>query len=367
MKIAFLFDGDNAVFGTPWIGYFAKKGHETHWISLPHITDIVPSSVQTHSLGTYPSNPVAAWRAARRVRRILDRIRPDLLHVHSVGTYGLVATLTRFQPLVATAWGSDVLIAGQRPLIRPLVKRALDTSRLITCDAEHMRTAMVAMGVPHDKIHIIHFGTDTDVFRPRGGNPVLRRRLGLEGRPVVTSFRSLRPLYDVGTLVRAIPDVVRSVPDVVFVIAGGGEERDTLETLTHTLGVSDNVMFTGFLTYDAIPEYQAMADVYVSTALSDAGLAASTSEAMASGVPAIVSDVAANRLWVEDGKGGYIVPARDSAALGARIVTLLRAPALRRAFGAHNRSVIETRNSYLVEMGKMERLYEGTVEQFRRA
>lgn len=373
MKIAYLFDGDNAVFGTPWIGYFAKKGHETYWISLSEINDEVPEGVKTFSLakylgaskdGKYPKDPLSILKAAKRVRQILREVSPDVLHVHSVGTYGLVAALTRFQPLIATAWGSEVLITGKQFVKRPLVKYALKRSKLITCDAEHMRTAMMNMGASKEKIHIINFGTDMDRFRPKSRNMPLREKLGINDRPVVTSFRSLRPLYDIGTFVRAIPDVLKRVPETMFVIAGGGEERDNLMNLAASLGVSKNVMFTGFLSYEVIPEYQAMGDVYVSTSLSDAGIAASTSEAMASGVPVVVSDTAENSLWVKDGEGGFLFPAKDSDMLAKKLICLLEGKEKRERFGAYGRSVIDERNNYDREMGKMEKLYERVIENY---
>ena len=97
---------------------------------------------------------------------------------------------------------------------------------------------------------------------------------------------------------------------------------------------------------------------YVSTSLSDGGIAASTAEAMACGIPAVVSNSGENDRWIEDGKTGFLVPARASEMLAQRIVSLLRDGALRKVVGLAGRDVIVERNDYAGEMTKMEKLYE---------
>jgi len=100
------------------------------------------------------------------------------------------------------------------------------------------------------------------------------------------------------------------------------------------------------------------ADIYVSTSLSDSGLAASTAEAMASGLPVIVSDSGDNRQWVDDNKGGFVIPLKSPEILAEKIIYLLKNKTLLKSFGEYNRKIIEERNNYHKEMGKMEKLYE---------
>ena len=130
--------------------------------------------------------------------------------------------------------------------------------------------------------------------------------------------------------------------------------------------MGNTVKFTGWLPNDEIPRYLATADIYVSTSLSDGGIAASTAEAMASGVPVIVTDFGDNRKWVKDGINGFIIPSRNPEALASRIVYLLQNESERKQFGQRNRQIIEEKNNWEKEMGKMENCYKELIEKYRK-
>jgi glycosyltransferase involved in cell wall biosynthesis len=124
------------------------------------------------------------------------------------------------------------------------------------------------------------------------------------------------------------------------------------------LGISQSVKFTGRIPNDELPEYLSSADIYVSTSLSDAGLAGSTAEAMACGLPVIITDFGDNGKWVEDEINGFLIPLRDPEALASKIIQLIRDEEIRDRFGRINRQIIEERNDWQKEMRKIEELYE---------
>jgi len=222
---------------------------------------------------------------------------------------------------------------------------------------------MVRLGCDERKIRLVCFGVDSERFKPDAQDESFKRDLGLPlDSLVVLSARNLIPLYDVESLIRAVPRVLTKVPRVRFLIFGNGEQRNYLCDLAISLGVGEAVRFLGFVPNSQLPRYLASVDVYVSTALSDGGIAASTAEAMAAGLPVVVTDVADNRRWVRDGEGGFLVPASNPEALADKISFLLENQALRRSFGAINRKVIQERNEYRTQMELMERLYRELLE-----
>jgi len=99
-------------------------------------------------------------------------------------------------------------------------------------------------------------------------------------------------------------------------------------------------------------------DVYVSTSLSDAGIAASTAEAMACGLPVVITDSGENARWIEPGRNGFLVPLSEPGALAEKLLRLIDDPELRSRLGAAGRATIQERNDYQVEMAKMETLYQ---------
>ena len=318
MNICFL-AAANSVHSYRWIKYFADKGHEVQWLSLyklsldeygfdlksiknlnyyemdsPLTIPLAPSLIPPH-LNIFQIIIAVKW-----LRRMLKDINPDLLHVHSVGIYGLVAAMSGFHPLVATAWGSDVLVGGKSRIKRPLVKYILDRSDLITCDANHMIDAMVKLGSDRSKMRIVCFGIDTDRFHPAKKDEALVEQLGLSGSKTVISIRNFLPIYDIESLIRAIPLVLESAPDAKFVIVGGGPEEENIKRLSLTLKVTESIRFTGKIPNTDLPKYLTSVDVYISTSLSDAGIAASTAEAMACGLPVVITDSGENGEWLKD-------------------------------------------------------------------
>lgn len=359
MKLCFL-AGANSIHSYRWIKYFAAAGHEVTWISLtPSIFESLPG-VRFYGI----EGASGLWgllRAVIKIRKIIAHAQPDILHVHSVGTYGAMGLLSGFDPIIATPWGSDVIYGKESPLKRPFIARILRRAAMITCDAWHMRDEVMQFGVAAESIHIINFGIDTERFSPRPLNPVIRAANHLGDAPAVISLRNFEPVYDIPTLLRAVPKVLEQHPDTRFMLVGRGGLEAELRTLASQLGIDHVVHFIGFVPNDQLPETLCSLDVYVSTSLSDAGIAASTAEAMACGLPVVITDSGENALWIEDGRNGYIVPVKSPVQLAERIIRLLGDASLREKMGSDGRNTILERNDYHTEMSKMDALYKATL------
>lgn len=356
MKLCFL-AGANSIHSYRWIKYFAAAGHEVTWISLsPSIFESLPG-VRFYEING-ASGLLGLPRAALKVRKIIAHARPDILHVHSVGTYGVMGLLSGFDPIIATPWGSDVIYGKESPFKRPLIARILRRAAMITCDAWHMRDEVIKFGVAAERIHIINFGIDTERFSPRPSSPAIRAANHLGDAPAVISLRNFEPVYDIPTLLRAVPKVLAQHPDTRFMLVGRGSLESELKALASQLGIDHVVHFVGFVPNDQLPDTLCSLDVYVSTSLSDAGIAASTAEAMACGLPVVISDSGENSRWIDDGVNGLLVPVSQPDALADRLIQLLGDAELRQRLGRAGRATVHARNDYLVEMSKMESLYQ---------
>ncbi len=360
MHIAFL-AAANSIHTIRWIRFFAERGHTITWISLAPPIPEAKELVEKTSFFEITPSPLADLHGARgmlylpgavmKIRKILADKKPDVLHLHSAGTYGLVGALAGFHPSVLTPWGSDILLTS--PLKKPLIRFVVRSADAYTCDGENTLKKLVAFGASEKNIHFIRFGTDTRIFTPNGG-------IQEKGKTVVVSLRSLEPLYDIETLIRAAAIVSKRNTTVVFRLAGEGSERPRLEALAQELGLTDSgvVRFIGRVSGDALVNTLRSADIYVSTSLSDSGLASSTAEAMACALPVVVSDSGDNREWVKENENGFVVPLRDPQALAEKITWLAEHAPERKAFGVRNRALIEEKNDYMREMGKVETIYE---------
>lgn len=355
MKICFLAGGDS-IHSYKWIRYFSDRGHEVHWISFAPFTQ---KKIQNAKLYLIKRNLILN---IFQVRALIKEIKPDILHAHYAGLNGLLGALSGFHPFVLTAWGSDVLLTARSKIKGLFVRYALKEADFITCDAEHMKEAMIKLGVNNSKIKIINFGIDTKKFYPNSKDDILIKNLGVSEYKIIMSLRSLEPVYDLETLIKTIPSVLKEFPKTYLIIAGEGSQEKELRKLADDLIITKNIRFVGRITNDELPKYLRIADVYVSTSLSDGGIAASTAEAMACGLPVVITDVADNKKWVKDGENGFIIPIKNPKILAERIIYLLKNENIGKKFGEISRKIIEEKNNYYKEMKKMEEIYTGLLK-----
>jgi glycosyltransferase involved in cell wall biosynthesis len=368
MRICCVGDG-GSIHTQRWVNYFARKSHEVHlicWTLLPGYDE----NIHTHSLTRLPPRKWTRYVSALlwifQTWRLIKKIKPDVVDGHFITSYGFLAACSRFHPLVVSAWGSDVLVLPKRNfLFKAITKYALERADVVTCDAEHLKTALMELGTEPQKISVVYFGTDTDKFKPAQRNRGLEQALGIVDSPTVISLRSLEPIYDIDVLINAIPLVLKEVPEARFIIGGRGSQEAELKELARSLGVLESIKFVGFIRNEEIPQYLTSSDVYVSTSSSDAGLSAATAEAMACELPVVVTDFGDNRRWVKDGENGFVVPLRDPRALAERIIYLLKNEDARMEFGRKNREIIKEKNDYSKEMEKTERIYEEAIRRYK--
>ena len=214
--------------------------------------------------------------------------------------------------------------------------------------APHMTRRLVELGAEPDRIETFPRGVDTDRFvpSPRPRDP---------RRPVILSNRRMESVYNIEQLIRAVPMVLREHPGALFMLYGEGSLKPGLESLARAEGVADSVRFLGAIDHDRVPGTLASADVYVSCSRSD-GASVSLFEAMASGLYPVVSDIEANRSWI-DGRNGELVPLDDPGAMAEALVRAIDGLATCDPVLIQNRGLIEKKASWSQNMPRMEAAY----------
>ncbi len=356
----------NSIHSQRWIQYFSdKKTNEVFVLNFEEkAIDIKNANVFT--LKT-PKNfflkCLFFLPIIYRARRFIRKVNPDFIHIHWISFVHYFLFYNIAVPLIATPWGSDVLINTKNPLIAWFIRRFLPRCACCICDAQHLKEKLVDLGADREKVRLIYFGTDVFKFNPGRKNASIRKTLGFEEcASVVLSLRSLKPIYDVRTFVLAVPEVLCECDHARFVIVGRGEEKPGLIQLAKDLGVSERVRFLEGLSDEEMQVLVASVDIYVSTSLSDGGLAASTAEAMASEVPVVITDFGENSQWVENSISGFLFPLRGDRELAEKLVYLIKNPSRAKDIAKAGRKVIEERNNYYKEMEKTEAIYQELVQ-----
>jgi glycosyltransferase involved in cell wall biosynthesis len=248
----------------------------------------------------------------------------------------------------------------------PIKKLAIFTAKKalrVIVDAECLKDIWVKVGISESKIHVIPFGVDTSIFNPHASNETIRSDLHLaKDDVVIVSTRFFfNDHYNIDCLIKAIPLVRKKHEEAKFLIKGAGPLEDYLKRLSQKLGVSDGVRFVGLVPHDKVAQYLSTADIYVSTSFVDS-TSVSLLEAMACGLAPVVTDIAGNREWIEDGVNGFLFPPRDSEALAEKINQLIGNPQLRKSFGKKCVQIITQKATWDKCVASMEAVYEALLQ-----
>jgi glycosyltransferase involved in cell wall biosynthesis len=346
-----------------WARWFARRGHEVHVVSFnpKGLSGYEPAIV--HSIWEPRFENALIERVIKtpiiltRLRSLFECYLPDIVHAHTAGGYAWTTMASGFRPYVVTPWGTDLLVDVKRSCInRWLTGLALRRAALVTTDGFHFVEILRRFGVPEKGILVHTFGTDIHHFC-QGPDEGERQVLGVGEGPLVISTRTLNPVHDVETFVRALPAIHTAFPSARFVIVGDGTDRTRLEALAANLGVSSVTRFIGMVEEDRMLRLLRVSDVYVSTSMMDAGLAASTAEAMAIGLPVVQTNNSDNAYWTPHGEGGLLIPNEDPVALADAVIRLLDDIAMCCRMGERNRQMVIKEYNMDTEMSRVENEY----------
>ena len=123
-------------------------------------------------------------------------------------------------------------------------------------------------------------------------------------------------------LARAFVKVAQQREDVSLLLLGGGSQAQTIRQILMNGGVFERVQFGGQISQTDLPRWIHMADIYISPSHVD-GSSVSLMEALACGLPALVSDIPANKEWVSEGVNGWLFPDGDAEALAEKILAAI--------------------------------------------
>jgi glycosyltransferase involved in cell wall biosynthesis len=366
----------HSVHAQRWIKYFADRGHETHAISfiedferhkdvIYHQIDLPDNKNRSliYKIWNYVFNKPRILK--REYKNILDKVSPDIIHMHMLNITRVPLIKLSICPVVVSAWGSDVLLYRKLPGAKRALKTIFKRADIIHCDSPNLQKAMEKLGASNEKSRIVYFGTDCKKYTSEKKDMEFYKQFNFpEDSKIIISLRALQPVYNVETLIKAIPQIISQFSNARFVIVGRGAELEMLKELSKTLKVDDYIYFSStFLSDEDMIRFTASADIYVSTSLSDGGLAASTAEAMACSIPPVITDFGENSSWVEHGESGFIFPLKDHKKLSEYICILLADEEKAAQMGKKACDTIVERLNYWNEMEKMEKIYKKLVDK----
>ena len=374
MKILFVAPS-NSVHTIRWLDRASKSGIQVHLYD------------QILGGGEKPSGYPAYFLQKRRVfqvfpvftliahffklKKILKANNYDLVHGHWLFDIAMLAlSFQKEIKLIITPWGSDIQYSPKKSRFRFvkivlnkfIIKRLARKAIAVCCDSVAQSEILVSYGAEKDKIKIIYFGTDVDRFNPGNRSMELRSKYGAgEDQVLVISNRSHEEIYDLSTFLGAANVALKVNTNLRFVLAGSGSLTDSLKKQITELRMSEYFCIPGRMDDAEFASSTASCDIYVSTSKSDGGLAASTAEAMASGLPVLITDFGENKSWLRQESAGFAFDIGDSRKLAQLILKLSFDPNLRTELGKNGREIVTQDNNSVLEWKKVLNLYQNLI------
>jgi glycosyltransferase involved in cell wall biosynthesis len=299
--------------------------------------------------GARRRTPAGAAAHVHWIRGLARTLRPDVVHAHWMCGYAALAAVAGTSPLVAMAWGSDVLRAGR---VRTAASRlALRRSRVAMADSRALLDRLVELGAPREATVLVNWGVDLDAFAPvDGARPALRKRLGLGPGPLILSPRSLTPVYNPETILAAFGAVAEALPSAQLVLKHMGQAPARLAE-------SGRIHVVGHVPYEQMAWYYQAADVCVSIPSSDSS-PRSVWEAMACGCPVVISDLPWVRELITPEREALVVPVEAGAVANA-IRRVLEDRELADGLSRRGRALAEAHRDRRAEMDRLAEIYRG--------
>jgi glycosyltransferase involved in cell wall biosynthesis len=313
--------------------------------------------------------PIRDLRALCDLRSVLREHRPDIVHTHSskAGVLGRLAARREGVPIVVHTvhgWGfhGHMPALSRAVFVRLERRAAVWSDRLITVsDLDRDKGLAARIGTTKQYRTIPNLNDLRRYFDAARRGAAARARLELPASAfVVGTVGRLAHQKDPTTWVRTAARVAADVPDARFVMVGDGDLRAHTQRLAAKLGIGDRLVLTGLR--DDVPDILPAFDVFLLTSRWE-GLPLVIPQAMASGVPVVVSAADGNRAIVRDGENGLVAPPEAADSFAASVVRLRDAKLASRLVAAGR----ETAHEFSLErtIPSLENLYrECAAEKF---
>lgn len=353
----------------------ALGGGETN---LLKVVQLLPPELVRCSIGTFRIDPkirqsinvpvhifpwkrvyhLDAWKAAGALRKVIRDENVDIVQTYFETSNlwgGLVAKLSGAL-LLSSRRDMGILRKSKHALAYRIVNRLSD--RVLAVSEEVKRFCIDADRIAPEKISVVYNGVDlqhiaADVNQE---NPFANAEWA--GAPhIVTCLANIRRIKGIDVFIRTAQRVCRELPNTVFVIAGSAYEPEyakDIEKMIRELGLEKNVKLLGFVG-DPVPLLK-MSNVFCLLSRSE-GFCNALLEAMACGVPSVVTRVGGNPEAIQDGENGFLVPTDDDATAAERLLLLLRNPERATQIGKLGQTSAQTRFSAETMINNLITLY----------
>jgi glycosyltransferase involved in cell wall biosynthesis len=280
---------------------------------------------------------LSGLRAAWQLRRLIRKEKVDIVQTYfeTSNLWGGLVTKLSGARLLSSRRDMGILRKAKHRLGYQVINRISD--RVLAVSEEVKRFCIDEDHVSPEKVSVIYNGVDLQQVA-EGDSASDPTYAEFAGKQIVTCVANVRRVKGIDIVLRAAHLVCQQLPETVFLIAGSLYEKDysrEVRGLVESLGLKNNVRFLEFVE-NPVPLLK-MSSVFCMLSRSE-GFCNALLEAMACGVPSVVSRVGGNPEAITDRQSGFLVPVEDHQTAAERMLFLLRNPDKAKQIGEAGRS-----------------------------
>ena len=296
------------------------------------------------------------WRRLKDTVALIRRVKPDIVHIFADNIYGRLGSILALhrRVIVHKRTHESVVSPGWYLHVERWLNRFVSS---VIFNSRANYEYLVGRGVVlPPKAVVIPNGVDCKLFSPPFSRPSnWPWPSHWQGRHTVGTVTKLTWSKNPEMFIRCASLVLRERQDVGFVLVGGrGEQFNELQGLCQTLGIQESVAFLGER-HDVADLLRAM-DVFLLTSRVE-GMPNVVLEAMATGLPCVVTDAGGSAEPIIEGETGYVVPIGDAQAMADRVLQILADHELRLSLGKAGRARVVSEFSVEKMVAQIRQVY----------
>lgn len=360
----------------------SKLGCEVHVISISY------TNTKTEGVHIYPLTKKSKSKYITQLIKLVKRHRFDIVYARNtmIGVIGFLIKKMWKSKLVFEVNGisSEELrlienqLSTESKRLRSIIKvlQYLEFFVIRKADAviavtQGIKDYLINHGVDKNKVWVIENGANTELFKPiKDGNVLkkLRNRLRIDDNGNIVLFvGNLAPWQGIEYLLRAATIIIKRNPKTKFLIVGDGIMRNKLKSLVKELNIVEDVIFTGTVPYENVPEYINISDVCVApfTHVRNESMGLSPLkiyEYLACGKPVVASNIKGVGDLLRNSNSGIEVVPEDPTELANAIIKLLKDEQLMEQMGDYGRKLVVKNYSWEITAKKTIDVFRGIIK-----
>ena len=330
-----------------------ERGHEVTIVSRPDPVLEARAREKDVRFRGFPFRHQFDLATVRRLRRLIRRERPDVIHVHKGIAHALALAASWRQPV-----GAFVVNRGVSFPLDYWNRGKYRTNRVdrVVTVCRQIKDVIVESGrLPDGKVQVVYAGTDVEVFDPAKWDPrAFRREKGIPDDRFVVAQVGVRDWKGWKELIDSVSDVVPAHPQVHLLLIGCRSDAEKNEVMAYAreVGMGDHVTAIEYRT--DMPNVFASCDLVVDASWAGTGITGTIREAMAMARPVIATDAGGNRELISSPEVGWLIPMKDRGALTKALLEVIANPG---RTGAAAREHVVRGFSKELRIDRLEELY----------